>query len=607
MATILIRFISLVFIIMTSVYGGDTPTIKYEIKLVGLEELPEIEAASKTLSQLINPDSDFAPGSEGILREILQDDINHITDYLKSSGFHDAFIFPEIDASAAPNYKIVIHIDAGERYTINRIKVFVNGKKFPIPTEILSARKNTPAVNELILKDKNNIALYLKQNGYAFVDTLDELVTINHAALLANITYAYTTGPKGKFGNYTITGLNTVSQEYVEKFIRWKAGDTYNIDQINETESLLKESGLFESVLITPSEPTEKNEFPLNIKVTEGKPKHLQFNLYGNMALSNSETNRYEIGIIPKFVHNNLLGANERFEINTVLSNVVQDLNVSIKKPHLIFFNTNGRVFFSGERRTYEAYSRLSVDGGLGLEYNITKTTEINLGLLYEKYSLERQTDLKKNSYNFLGIPLNLRIDSRADKIFSDFGTQIDTTWTPLFNSENTLHSLSIKGSVYLPIINNHLILAGWARWSALCGISLDDSPMDKRLYLGGSQDLRGYNKNSIGNMDPLHNNPEKFVPRGGLSSVAAGIEPRFKIYGSLWAACFIEGGKISEEENIFKEIHKFSDLYWDGGISIFYFMGFGPLRIDIAYPLGDLLPDDKKEFKFYISFGQAF
>ncbi|MCP5322881.1 MAG: BamA/TamA family outer membrane protein [Candidatus Paracaedibacteraceae bacterium] len=607
MANIFIRFISIFFIILASVSAENSSTLMYEIKLVGLEEFPEIEAASKTLSQLINPDSDFSPGSEGILRDILQDDINHITDYLKSYGFHDVLIFPEIDTSAAPNYKIVIHVDSGERYTINRIKVFVNGKKFPIPTEILAARKNAPVINELILKDKNTIALYLKQKGYAFVDTLDELVTINHAALFANITYSYTTGPKGKFGAYTIAGLKNVKQDYVEKFIRWKAGDTYNIDHINETESLLKETGLFESVLITPANPTEANEFPLNINLTEGKPKHLQFNLYGNIALSSSETNRYEIGIIPKFTHNNIAGANEKFEINTILSNIVQDLNIFIKKPHFIFFNTNGRLFFSGERRTYEAYSRLGIDGGLGLEYNITKNIEINLGLLYEKYSLERQTDLKKNSYDFFGTPFNLRIDSREDKIFSDFGTQIEATWTPFFNSENTLQSFSIKGSIYLPIINNGLILASWARWSALYGISFDESPMDKRLYLGGSQDLRGYNKNSIGNMDPLHNNPEKFVPRGGLSSIAIGIEPRFKIYGSLWAACFLEGGQISEEENVFKGIHKFSDLYWDGGVSIFYFMGFGPLRIDIAYPLGDLLPEDKKEFKFYISFGQAF
>jgi translocation and assembly module TamA len=164
-----------------------------------------------------------------------------------------------------------------------------------------------------------------------------------------------------------------------------------------------------------------------------------------------------------------------------------------------------------------------------------------------------------------------------------------------------------VKGNFYLPIIKEYFILAGWGLWNCLSGIAFDDSPMDKRVYLGGGQNIRGYSTDSIGKSDPLKKNPTKLIPRGGLSALAFGLEPRFMIYHPLWAALFCDVGQISESENIFKEIHSASKLYWDAGFSLFYFTGFGPLRLDIAYPITDNIPDNKKEFKFYISFGQAF
>lgn len=606
MVRILLKLTALIFVWLSPILGA-APNINYKATMVGLESFPDIEQATSKLSQILNPDSDFVITSDGVLRDILKEDIHQMYAYLESYGFYDAKIFPEIEITPEQEYNIIFHVEAGERYSINRIDVLVNGKDFPIDQELLSAKKDTPIIHELILNDKNKIALYLKQNGYAFVETLDELVEINHDALFGNITYSYKVGSKGSFGAYTINGLSSVNEDYIKKFIQWKAGDAYTIEHINKTEQLLLDTGLFESVLITPVETSNPNEFNIEIKLTEGKHNHIQFNVYGNIALSNNESNRYEIGAIPKYKHDNVAGANEVFEITTILSNTVQDVNLSLKKPHFGLFNTTGRIFFSGERRTYEAYSRLGVDGGLGLDYKFTPEISCDLSSVYEKYSLERQTDSKKNSYDFFGLPVAFRIDTREDKIFSRSGLQLDISWTPYIGSQHSMQQFLVKSNFYLPIVKEYFILAGWGMWSCLSGISFDDAPMDKRVYLGGSQNLRGYNTDAIGKSDPLKKDPNKMIPRGGLSALAFGLEPRFMIYHPLWAALFCDVGQISESENIFKEIDSASTLYWDAGFSLFYFTSFGPLRLDIAYPITDNVPDEKKEFKFYISFGQAF
>jgi translocation and assembly module TamA len=606
MARIFLKFI--IFIIITIItHGNIVARVEYKASIVGVEKFPEIQNNAKTLSQILNPDSDFNPGSESVLRDILQDDIDRIRSYLESCGFYDAKLFPEIETTAKQLYEITIHIDLGERYTINRTRILVNNKKFPFNKKLLSAQKDTPAINELILNDKQTIATFLKQNGYASVEILDEQVEINHDTLLVNVVYSFKTGPKGVFGSYKINGLTSVNLDYIEKFIQWAPGEPYNIDKINKTESLLLETNLFETVLITPSEPNEKNEFTLNINLAEGKHHHVQLNVYGNVALSKDTPDPYEIGFMPKYAHDNIFNSNEKFEANMILSNIVQDLNLSLRKPHLFFFNTTGRIFLSGEHRSYEAYSYLGLDGGIGIDYKITKYLLADFGFTYEQYSLERQTDLKKNSYSFLGFPLALTLDTRENKIFSNSGIILNTTWTPYINSNYTLHYLTINGSFYLPLIDEYLILAGWGRWGRLSGISFDDSPMDKRIYLGGSQNLRGYSTNSIGRSDALLTNREKSIALGGLSGIAFGIEPRLRVYRKFWSAVFVDVGTISETDNVFKEISGTSDLYWDCGVSFFYFTDFGPLRIDIAYPIGDKISESKKEFKFYISFGQAF
>lgn len=606
MACTFIRLVALLLIWISPTWGA-SPILNYKATIVGLESFPDIDLAAKKLSQILNPDTDFVLTSEGVLRDVLKEDIDQMHTYLESYGFYDAKIFPEIEINPDQEYNIVLHVEAGERYSVNRIEVLVNGKDFSIDPELLSAKKDTPMINELILNNKNKIALFLKQNGYAFVETLNELVEINHDALFGNITYSYKVGEKGTFGTYVISGLSSINKDYIQKFIQWKMGDAYTIEHINTTEQLLLDTGLFDSVLITPVETNNPHEFNIDIKLTEGKHKHLQFNVYGTIALSSNESERYEIGVVPKYKHDNVFGSNEIFEITTILSNVVQDANISLKKPHLGLFNTTGRIFFSGEHRTYEAYSRRGIDGGLGLDYKFTPQISFDLSSVYEKYSLERQTDSQKNSYDFLGFPFTFRIDTREDKIFSRSGLQLDLSWTPYIGSQYSMQHFLLKGNFYIPIVEEYFILAGWGMWHSLSGVAFDDSPMDKRVYLGGSQNLRGYGTDAIGKVESLKKDSKKLIPRGGLSALAFGLEPRFMIYHPVWAALFCDVGQISESENIFKEIRSASTLYWDVGFSMFYFTDFGPLRLDIAYPITDNISDEKKEFKYYISFGQAF
>ncbi len=49
-----------------------------------------------------------------------------------------------------------------------------------------------------------------------------------------------------------------------------------------------------------------------------------------------------------------------------------------------------------------------------------------------------------------------------------------------------------------------------------------------------------------------------------------------------------------------------FSNTFrWAAGLGLRYFTGFGPVRLDVAFPIHKRDSDDT--YQFYISFGQAF
>lgn len=92
--------------------------------------------------------------SDGILRDILQEDIRRIAAYLKSCGFYAARVYPEVEITNELKYIVNIHIEPGERYIVNRIEIFLNDHDFVMDPDLLSTQKEAPVLNEYILNDK---------------------------------------------------------------------------------------------------------------------------------------------------------------------------------------------------------------------------------------------------------------------------------------------------------------------------------------------------------------------------------------------------------------------------------------------------------------------
>ena len=143
---------------------------------------------------------------------------------------------------------------------------------------------------------------------------------------------------------------------------------------------------------------------------------------------------------------------------------------------------------------------------------------------------------------------------------------------------------------------DERFILAGRTRIGTTVGADSESLPANRRFYAGGGGSIRGYAYQLVG---PLDDDEDPF---GGTSLVEFGAEVRVRVTDTIGVVPFIDGGMVYDDPWPDAD----QELLWAAGLGLRYFTGFGPLRLDVAFPLNrrDGVDD---AFQFYISFGQAF
>jgi outer membrane protein insertion porin family len=103
-----------------------------------------------------------------------------------------------------------------------------------------------------------------------------------------------------------------------------------------------------------------------------------------------------------------------------------------------------------------------------------------------------------------------------------------------------------------------------------------DQVPIYDRLYLGGSNNLRGFPFREVGPQD------DQGEPIGGNSMARLTVEYTFPIIEKARGAIFYDTGFVNSEAWSFGFDHIASDI----GIGLRLDLPIGPLRLDYGYPI---------------------
>ena len=215
--------------------------------------------------------------------------------------------------------------------------------------------------------------------------------------------------------------------------------------------------------------------------------------------------------------------------------------------------------------------------------------------------SLDSATPPPRQTYFVAALPLYGQIDTTDDLLNPTEGFRVSLRTSPEVSRTKGMQSFYVRNqadaSYYKQIGENGPILAGRVGVGSITGAGLNDIAPSRRFFAGGGGSVRGFGYRAIG---PRNDDND---PIGGRSLVEVSAEVRIPtplFDGAVQVVPFVDAGSVGVEQ-----YPDFEDIRVGAGVGVRYLSGFGPLRLDVAFPIN---PRPTDSFvAVYVSLGQAF
>jgi translocation and assembly module TamA len=575
--------------------------LRYKAKITGVED-SSLADLLDDVSELKSLD-DRLPSSEEALRRRADRDLGLLQDAAHSLGYWNAQFSYEIDAASDP-VDVTVMANPGPLYRIVSIEIRgPSGKPLVVPIDPaappLPLKPGDPARTEPVIATENALLAALGHAGYPFAKRGERRVVIDHDTRTMAITYMLDPGRRMRFGTASITGLERLDPDYVERRVQWRPGEPYDNRKVDETRKRLIESGLFSTVKITPVNDTAvPDQARMEIETTERAHRTIG----AGLAYNTSEG----AGARVFWENRNLFGGAESLRLTLDVGQQKNDVSANFRWPD--WLATDQDLVASAEigDDTPIAYHSRYVRLLSGIERRFRPDLTLGAAMSIEKANVVQEANFgsltaaqRTQHYSLVGLPLYLKLDRSDDLLNPSRGYrgQTNLTFYRSFSGPDlTFASGRISASTYQRLTDSdRYVIAGFAAVSSIEGASLAELPADKRIYAGGGGSIRAYAYQKAGPLD-INNNPI-----GGKSSLELSLEARIKITDTIGIVLFVDAGSFYPS-SVPQLGHQ---LFYGPGLGLRYYTAFGPVRLDVATPLKRRSADSP--IQVYISLGQAF
>jgi translocation and assembly module TamA len=561
-----------------------------EIRVVG--DAGGLPGQLRAVSQLVTL-QDRPPATPAALRRRAEDDLGRLRPVLEANGYWAATLSFGIDTAVEPA-RVTVSVEPGPLYRFQSVTFRTpEGGTPPLldrydPSafglKLGDAARTAPVLDA----EAALIAEYARQ-GRPYAKVPDRKVVVDHGTRTMDVTYTVDAGPQVTFGEPAIQGLSRLDATWVERRITWRRGDLYDSREVDATRRALVDSGLFTAVRITPAaELTPDGSVPVTLALVERLPRSIGAGLAYDTTLG--------FGARAFWENRNLFGGGERLRVIGTFAQNQLGLSTRFRKPDLWRKDEDLLAEADLADESPPAYTARRLRLYSGLERQFGPLVSGGAGLQFEQTNVESPPGTQ--TYSLIGAPIYLRRDSTNDLLNPTTGTRAALTVTPYEGLSSTglaFMSNRVAASAYRSLgATDAYVLAGFGALGSIIGESRDALPADKRLYAGGGGSVRGYGYQLAG---PFY--PGTTTPRGGKSSLEAGVELRIKVTESIGVVPFLEAG------NVYSSTLPTGNLLYGTGIGLRYYTPVGPVRLDVGVPLNKRASDSA--FQIYISLGQAF
>jgi outer membrane protein insertion porin family len=525
----------------------------------------------------------------GRLDEVqLEQDLDKIREYYQNHGFIDVQI-REVRKDRTPKGPMIITIVIAEGPQYHVSKLSITGYEHTTDARVrafLKMKEGSVYSPKQLHDDAKAVADAYGSGGYVDLVITPEGTPAGPA--LIDVHYTIEEGARSFANRVNIEGNTRTKDKVIRREVLVAPGDVFNTVRVDTTKKRLENLGYFAKVETYPEDTDIPGRKDLTILVQEKRTGSLSFGggfstvdkLVGFAELTQGN---FDIFNWPSFT-----GGGQKFRLRIQYGTERKDLILAVTEPYFLDrrLSLSGQAFYTEANYLSAQYNQRNYGVLFELRKPINAYMYASLGYTLQDIDI---FDVDPSASEFIqsqkGSSVESKLlssvvfDSRDNPLLSRRGQRI--TLSPMIaggflGGDVQIYAFDLEGSQYFRLPKDTILLINGEISTVSQWGSGTEVPIYERLFLGGSNNLRGFPFREVGPQD------ENGEPVGGQSMARATVEWTFPIIEKARGAVFYDMGFVNSSAWSFGFNHMASDV----GIGIRLDLPIGPLRLDYGYPV---------------------
>lgn len=534
--------------------------------------------------------------------DALQEDIRTVERAVQDQGYVYAKVVQvRREPVKAESVDLVFVIDQGKQYNVSGVAlegntVFTQEELAPA----LILESGIPYSATDISKDEKQIGDYYGSRGYA--DARVDTSVIPDGSESVKVLYRITEGEKSFIRKIGIEGNSKTKDSVIRRELAFAPGEEFNTLRIEKSKTRLENMGYFSQVDFRNNPTGTPGYKDIDITVAEKSTGSINVgagfssidSLVGFFSLT--QTN-FDATNWPNFT-----GAGQRFNLDVRYGDKRRDASLSIVEPWFLGqrLSLGGDLFYRDLYYLSDLYDQQNYGTAINLRKPLGEHAYAEMVYTLQNVKIkdvdeDASEQIKAEEGKFLQSKVDFAIahDTRDSVFITRKGHKIQAglMYSGL-GGDVEVFGTSLEASQYVSLPYDMIFSVEGAIRTA--DGADETTPIFERLFLGGANNLRGFDYRDVGPKD------ENGEPLGGETSAYASLELSFPIIEKVRGAVFYDVGMVSGDSYDWG-----GEVNSDFGIGLrLFFLPTGPIRLDFGIPVqSDEFNDSGGKFNFNLGY----
>src|SRR5437588_6437537 len=534
----------------------------------------------------------------------LEQDLNAVKEYYQDHGYIDVEVKEVRRVRTNGKLTLVVVLAEGPIYHVGKLSI--HGEKVANEQRIralLKMKEGNVYSPKQVRDDTKKVTDAYGSGGYVDLRVSPQGVPGGPGKI--DVTYSIEEGQPSFVQRINIVGNTRTKDKVIRREVLIAPGDILNSVRVETTKKRLDNLGYFSKVETYPEDTGVTGRKDLTIQVEGKRNGTLNFGagfstidqLVGFVELTQGN---FDLLNWPGFT-----GAGQKFRARIQFGSQRKDVVISLTEPYFLDrrLSLGGQVFYSEADFLSSIYSQRNYGFSLDLRKPIGSFFYVNLNYRLEStelFNIDPNASsallLEAGKATTSEITTSLVFDTRDHPFLTRRGQRVVLTpfvaGGPL-GGNTQIYGLDLQASQYFRLWKDTILLFNGEVATVDTWGSGDRVRIYDRLFLGGSNDLRGFNFRDV---SPRDINGE---PLGGQSSARFTIEYTVPLIEKARAAVFYDTGFVNASPWDFNTNQIVSDV----GVCLWLDLIIGPIRIDYGIPIQKASFGGHGKFNFNVGY----